>query len=316
MYRTLVWTLALLGAAACSSATSPVDPSDPLSTTKPAAPVNIAGEWVDTSYVNAWADIWHITQSGQALTVIDSLYDGTAAQGWTFKSATIIVATIAGDSANLPVSCSADCVGQTIAYARDGQIALYNLPTGCGANDSAGSPCDTAGSANIYTRGTWAPPAPPSVIALNGVYMSDSLPWTALGEPCLGTIQIDLVIDKAGPGYPNAPAGGYMSTEYDRQCGSNWQDAIASWVVIDSGRVSSGVLSLAENELPSGYTGPFTTAGNNWQFQVVSNDSLADITPSSINLGWRPPAFVYQPAGFYADARTLRALRSRLSRRR
>jgi hypothetical protein len=276
MSRHRVWTLALSALAACSSATSPADPSDPPPTTKVPAPVNIAGEWIDTAGMATTqsVSIWHVTQSGSTVVVTDSAYS-QGANGWAYQPCLALgsttplpicqdTATLYGDT--LVFSNCEDCYIDT-AYVGSTAISFPSL---------LGDP--------TYVRGTWSPPAASNVLTasdtlLHGIWVSDSVQWQISDPSCVGVIQYGLVLP---PPFDN-DSSFYQGYVYARLCGATtW----TQWTQ-NLGQEVDSLLTFGQIQpVP----GPSIFAS--WWLKAMAPDTLANLTPAdSVHNAWMPAHF-------------------------
>ncbi len=286
--RLAVMSAAVAWAGACGSSTAPMAPSS-------GTTANIAGPWLDSADFMGQADVVTIAQRGDSVVVTSPYYFVRFNYGgnlwWGKEGAPDSAAGIVtGDSIALcDVAFGPPCPNE-IAYLRGDSLVLYL------AISLDGNPLDSTFSSVIYRRGAWSandtipPPSPPPPMHLAGGWVSDSLPWADVSCPAIIQIGLSAVgpFDSIGHSVylPNS-AGIYQGVEWTRTCGSmGWNKAAAY-----SGSTYPAPCTPADGCVFF----LFDTTGSDaddWYLATVAADSLADITPISINTGLRPPFFL------------------------
>lgn len=255
--------LVLITLAACSSVAP--DPTQP---TAPAAPgyATVRGAWTTDSQPSAWAAL-QITQASGAIVVSSTVWTRSSSV-WARYGTFADTGAITGDSVALTGhEFTAGALHNDTLYLTTSGV--YNLVTGTLAFvPGTAVPGDTI-----------APTSTASDTLLAGIWVSDSVDWQVSNPSCVGIIQVALLM-----GIPADPQGKlYQGATYVRICGTTTFTAFTSNMGYE----------LADSTLLWGQVDPplAGVAGENWQLRVAALDTLADITPDSINLGWKPPRF-------------------------
>lgn len=265
------------------------------SSTAPALGAKLAGSWLDTADYYNELNALTVTLHGDSVQIVSPgyfvafRYNGVpwySREGQTASATGVVTRdSVAICDAGLGSSCPNE-----IGYIRDSSFVLYFGPFD-------GGMWDTAGLGFTFSRGTWssgdtiAPADAPPPVALSSVWVSDSMAWSG---SCPGVVQIGIAV--GSPIDADLPPTLFQTNE-PFSYGESWvrQCATMAWTT-QSGYfggpdptpctpADSCFVLLTDTTLSQDTT-------DSWLFEVTSEDSLVDETPTFLNSGWLPAYFL------------------------